>query len=99
MLKQLTTMRWRDDPSVPSAAIEVVGIDPAKAKALYDYQIVAGQGLDAGDGVLLESNLAESLGLKPGDSIRLLVSRGTRRRQAGDEGPRHGQLPRAPGRG
>jgi putative ABC transport system permease protein len=75
MLKQRTTMRWEDRPDARTTVIEVVGIDPAKVRALYDYEVVEGRDLEAGDGVLLEASLARSLGIKPGEPIWLLASK------------------------
>jgi putative ABC transport system permease protein len=55
--------------------VYIVGIDPAKDKALYDYKLVEGRGLDAGEGVLLEASLARSLGIGPGDDVTLMASK------------------------
>ena len=54
--------------------VVIVGIDPAKDRALYDYTLVEGSGLDAGDGILLEASLAHSLKLKPGNTVKLSTS-------------------------
>jgi len=51
-----------------ATTVAIVGIDPAKDRALYDYTLVEGKGLSPGEeGVLLESSFARALGVNPND--------------------------------
>jgi len=62
-------------------SVVVVGIDPTQDRAVYDYTLVDGKGLSPGEeGVLLQSNFARSLGLRPEDAennkVKLLTRKG-----------------------
>lgn len=58
-----------------SAGVEIMGVDPA-SKANDPYKIVDGQFITADDreGILIGYPLAQSMGLKVGDQISLLVN-------------------------
>lgn len=58
-----------------SAGVEIMGVDPA-SKANDPYRIVDGQFITADDreGILIGYPLAQSMGLKVGDQISLLVN-------------------------
>lgn len=54
-----------------------LGIDPARDAAVRDYRLVGGKQLsERGAGILLDASLAQSLNLKVGDRVKLLVRRG-----------------------
>ncbi|MEN6495246.1 MAG: FtsX-like permease family protein [Thermoguttaceae bacterium] len=57
----------------------VLGVDPSKDAAVRDYRLKAGQALSEKEGVQLEAEFAKTLGLKPGDEVKLLTKRGNRR--------------------
>ncbi len=68
-----------------------LGIDPTRDAAVRDYELVAGTTLSTKGGVLLDASLAESLDVKVGDQIKLLVRRGlVRTTVAGLVRPRSG---------
>ncbi|NLF67643.1 MAG: FtsX-like permease family protein [Candidatus Anammoximicrobium sp.] len=56
----------------------VLGIDPVKETAIRDYEIREGRLFEAGRGAVLESNFAQSLGIRLHDEIKLLTRRGLR---------------------
>jgi len=56
-----------------------LGVDPAKDPAVRDYKLQAGHALTAKEGVQLEADFAKSLGVGPGDEVKLLTKRGMRR--------------------
>ena len=53
-----------------------LGIDVAQDDAVRDYRLVAGESMSPRGGVLLNASLAQDLGVKVGDQIKLLVRRG-----------------------
>ncbi len=61
-----------------SNPVRVVGIDPEKEVVSYGDSLVEGEDLTAGGSpsVLVGQSLAESLGVSPGDRIRLIVDSG-----------------------
>lgn len=60
------------------AALTLVGIDPVAAPALHDYATTEGRFLKAGDGTaaVINSSLADALGLKLGDTLRIPTTEG-----------------------
>jgi putative ABC transport system permease protein len=69
IIQRLTIMYWHGRRT----GLLLVGTDPAKHKALYDYTLAEGRELDADDGVLLGAGFAETMGIRPGDQIGLLT--------------------------
>ncbi|MCA9269888.1 MAG: ABC transporter permease, partial [Planctomycetales bacterium] len=61
------------DQSVRAFAL---GIEPGVDKAVRDYELAAGEFFVEGQGVVLDTGFAESLGAKVGDPITMLVRRG-----------------------
>ena len=59
-------------------ALSLVGIDPAVAPELHDYRITQGRFLKPGDGnaVVISERLADSLGVKLGDTMKLPTTEG-----------------------
>ena len=53
-----------------------LGIDPLLDAAVRDYDLVEGQPLSKSAGVLLDAALAQNLGVRAGDEVKLLVRRG-----------------------
>lgn len=64
-------------PTGPMAAV-TLGVDPTVDRGARDYVIREGEMLDGRDGALLEASLADFLGAKVGEPIRLLSESGTR---------------------
>lgn len=59
-----------------------MGIDPAADKAVRDYELRQGKFLDQARGALLEAGFAQGIGVKVGDTVRLLSgNRGVRLRE------------------
>lgn len=58
----------------------VLGIDPAKDMAVRNYEVQQGTlfGPQHASGVVLESGLAQSTGLRTGDTLKILTNRGVR---------------------
>lgn len=50
----------------------LMGVDVAKHKEVLEYDVVSGKGLESDEGALVDQQLAQSLGLKPGSEIRFL---------------------------
>ncbi len=72
-----------------------LGIDPASYPAVHPITITQGKSLVDAKGVLLEAKLAQSIGAKPGDTVKILARRGllrenrrivSNRRNDGDDG-------------
>jgi len=59
-------------------ALSLVGIDPAIAPELHDYRITQGRFLKQGDGnvAVISERLADSLGVKLNDSLKLPTTQG-----------------------
>jgi len=59
-------------------ALSLVGIDPTIAPDLHDYRITQGRFLESGDGTaaVISERLADSLGLKLNDSLKLPTTQG-----------------------
>jgi putative ABC transport system permease protein len=59
-------------------ALSLIGIDPAVAPSLHDYRITQGRFLKQGDGnsVVISERLADSLGVKLGDTLKLPTTEG-----------------------
>ncbi|MGB7344708.1 MAG: ABC transporter permease, partial [Pirellulaceae bacterium] len=53
-----------------------LGIDPKSYQAVHPFTIKEGKSLEETKGVLLESNLAQSIGVHPGDTVKILTRRG-----------------------
>jgi putative ABC transport system permease protein len=53
-----------------------MGIDPARDEVVRHYELAQGQFFPGPSGALLEARFAQSLGIAPGDEIRLLTRRG-----------------------
>jgi putative ABC transport system permease protein len=60
------------------SALSLVGVDPAIAPALHDYRITQGRFLEQGDGnvAVISERLANTLGLKLGDALKLPTTQG-----------------------
>ncbi|MCL4395850.1 MAG: ABC transporter permease [Chloroflexi bacterium] len=61
--------------------LTITGIDPAVAPVLHDYTLTQGRFLKPGDGLaaVVSTNLADSLGLKLGDTLRIPTTEGAAR--------------------
>ncbi len=59
-------------------ALALVGIDPAAAPQLHDYRVTQGRFLERGDGnvAVISESLADSLGLKLNDELKLPTTEG-----------------------
>ena len=59
-------------------ALSLVGIDPTIAPELHDYRITQGRFLEPGDGTVavISERLADSLGVKLNDSLKLPTTQG-----------------------
>jgi putative ABC transport system permease protein len=59
-------------------ALAVVGVDPTVAPALHDYRVTQGRFLERGDGnvAVISARLADSLGLKLNDTIKVPTTEG-----------------------
>lgn len=53
--------------------VQLLGIDPARDAKVRDYAIVEGRAVAEGDELCLERQFARYLGLKVGDSVRMLT--------------------------
>lgn len=53
-----------------------LGIDPARDEAVRDYELAEGRFFTGDSGALLEAGFAQSMGIRPGDEVRLLTRRG-----------------------
>jgi putative ABC transport system permease protein len=53
-----------------------LGVDPTSYLAVHPFTIKQGESLEHAKGALLETNLADSIGAKPGDVVRILTRRG-----------------------
>ena len=60
------------------SALSLVGIDPKIAPELHDYRITQGRFLESGDGTaaVISERLADTLGLKLDDSLKLPTTQG-----------------------
>jgi putative ABC transport system permease protein len=60
------------------SALSLVGIDPKIAPELHDYRITQGRFLESGDGTaaVISERLADTLGLKLNDSLKLPTTQG-----------------------
>ncbi len=67
-----------EDGATDRVTLILMGIDPERNDLLRNYALLEGRMLEDGDEVLLDSAFAEGLGLKVGDSARLLMSGGPR---------------------
>lgn len=56
-----------------------LGIDPERDKDVHHFVVTKGQSMEEANGMLLESTLANPIGAKPGDTIKLLARRGITR--------------------
>lgn len=63
------------------SAVTLTGVDPAAASALHEYPLAQGRFLNANDGLaaVIPSSLADTLGLKVGDTLRLPATEGVAR--------------------
>jgi putative ABC transport system permease protein len=52
------------------------GITPSTYEHVHPYKITDGQSLDEAKGVLINAALARNIGVKPGDTVKLLTRRG-----------------------
>ncbi len=50
----------------------LMGVDVAKHDEVLEYTVASGKGLESDEGALVDQQLAQSLGLKPGSEIRFL---------------------------
>ena len=53
----------------------MLGIDPARDREVRDYEVAAGSFLDASDGAMLDVTFAQELGIRVGDTIKVLTGR------------------------
>lgn len=51
--------------------LTALGIDPERDKAIHDYELVSGKSLAEAPGIMLNTALAENLGVKLGDEVEL----------------------------
>ena len=60
------------------AGLSIVGVDPTLAPSLHDYNIMQGRFLQKGDGnvTVISQRLADSLGLKLGDTLKVPTTEG-----------------------
>lgn len=57
--------------------LRALGIDPQKDTLVRDFELVDGEALTERGGILLDVDLAKSLGIQVGDTVRLLVVQGS----------------------
>lgn len=60
------------------SAVSLVGIDPSIAPSLHDYRVTQGRFLKPGDGnaVVISERLADTIGVKLGDTMKLPTTEG-----------------------
>ena len=72
VLQRHTVMHFRGR----KVQLIALGIDPARDEAVRSYELAEGRFFTGDSGALLEAGMAHSLGIRPGDEVRLLTRRG-----------------------
>lgn len=58
------------------ANLVAMGVDPQRDRLVRDFELVDGDFLEDGKGLVLDDDVARGLGVKVGDEVKLLVGRG-----------------------